>query len=85
MSPENDIANLLVRVYEIHEIVIAESGELPGLRDATLLHASVARPFATFDGEELYPTDFDKAAALFHSLIKNHPFKESKNESDSRT
>ena len=74
MSIENDIANLLVRVYEIHEIVIAESGGLPGLRDAILLHSSVARPFATFAGEELYPTDFDKAAALFHSLIKNHPF-----------
>jgi death-on-curing protein len=47
---------------------------LPGLREAGLLHAAVARPFATFAGEDLYPTDFDKAAALFHSLIKNHPF-----------
>jgi death-on-curing family protein len=39
-----------------------------------LLHAAVARPFATFGAVELYPTDFDKAAALFHSLIKSHPF-----------
>jgi death-on-curing protein len=44
------------------------------MRDAALLHAAVARPFATFDAVELYPTDFDKAAALFHSLIKSHPF-----------
>ena len=68
------IANLLVRVYEIHEVVIAETGGLPGLREGTLLHAAVARPFATFGGQELYPTDFEKAAALFHSLIKSHPF-----------
>ena len=70
----DDIGNLLVRVYEIHEIIITETGGLPGFREATLLHAAVARPFTTFGGEELYATDFDKAAALFHSLIKSHPF-----------
>ncbi len=70
----DEIGHLLVRVYEIHEAVLAETGGIVGLRDATMLHAAVARPFATFDGEELYPSDFDKAAALFHSLIKSHPF-----------
>ena len=69
------IGRLLVRVYEIHERVIARGGGgLEGIRDAGLLHAAVARPFATFDEVELYPTDFDKAAALFHSLVKSHPF-----------
>ncbi len=69
------IGRLLIRVYEIHERVIATGGGgLEGIRDAALLHAAVARPFATFGGGELYPTDFDKAAALFHSLIKSHPF-----------
>jgi death on curing protein len=29
---------------------------------------------ATLEGQELYLTDFENAAALFHSLIKNHPF-----------
>ena len=70
----DQIADLLVRVYEIHEIVIAETGGLSGLREPGLLHAAVARPFATFQGRELYPLDFEKAAALFHSLIKSHPF-----------
>jgi death-on-curing protein len=69
-----EVAALLVRVYEIHEVVVAETGGLPGLREARLLHAAVARPFATFEGRDLYSTDFDKAAALFHSLIKSHPF-----------
>ena len=69
------IGRLLVRVYEIHKRIIARGGGgLEGMRDAALLHAAVARPFATFGEVELYPTDFDKAAALFHSLIKSHPF-----------
>ena len=70
----NEIAHLLVRVYEIHEVIIAETGGLIGLRDAALLHSAVARPFATFGGQELYASDFEKAAALFHSLVKSHPF-----------
>jgi len=70
----DEVANLLVRVYEIHEVIIAETGGLPGLREATMLHSAVARPFATFGGQELYLTDFEKAGALFHSLIKSHPF-----------
>jgi death-on-curing family protein len=69
------IGRLLVRVYEIHErIIIRGGGGLEGPRDATLLHTAVARPFTSFGEVELYPTDFDKAAALFHSLIKSHPF-----------
>lgn len=68
------IAELVVQIYNIHEVVIDENGGLAGLRDGTMLHAAVARPFATFAGEDLYPDDFEKAAALFHSLIKSHPF-----------
>ena len=70
----DEVAHLLVRVYEIHEVILAETGGIVGLRDAAMLHSAVARPFATFGEQELYPTDFEKAAALFHSLIKNHPF-----------
>jgi death-on-curing protein len=69
-----DVAELVVQVYAIHEIVIEESGGLAGLRDGAMLHAAVARPFATFAGQDLYPDEFEKAAALFHSLIKSHPF-----------
>jgi len=34
----------------------------------------MARPFQTFAGAELYPTVFEKAAALIESIVKNHPF-----------
>ena len=74
MADANFVAEFVVQIYNIHETVIAESGGLEGLRDGAMLHAAVARPFATFAGEDLYPHDFDKAAALFHSLIKSHPF-----------
>jgi death-on-curing protein len=68
------IAELVVQIYNIHEVIIEESGGLEGLRDGAMLHAAVARPFATFAGEDLYSDDFEKSAALFHSLIKSHPF-----------
>lgn len=72
--PEQEIADLLLGVYEIHDYLIEQTGGLAGLRDLALLHAAIARPFATYDGNDLYPDDFEKAAGLFHSLIKNHPF-----------
>lgn len=68
------IAELVVQVYQIHDVIISQTGGLTGLRDGAMLHSAVARPFATFAGEELYASDFEKAAALFHSLIKSHPF-----------
>ncbi len=71
---QQEIGDLIVRVYEIHDLIIRETGGQPGLRDAALLHSAVARPFAAFANQDLYPSDFDQAAALFHSLIKNHPF-----------
>jgi death on curing protein len=78
MSESNEtprlIADLLVRVYELHQRIIERTGGIEGLRDALALHSAVARPFVTFEGQDLYPDDFEKAAALFHSLIKSHPF-----------
>ena len=35
---------------------------------------ALARPQSTFDGQDLYPGLCTKAAALFQSLIGNHPF-----------
>ena|SRR3990167_8600554 len=61
-------------VLLLHHLSIEKSGGSHGLRDVGLLEAAVNRPRATFAGEDLYPTLFDKAAALCHSLIKNHAF-----------
>lgn len=58
----------------IHARLIDETGGEHGLRDLGLLESAVARPQATFDGKELYPDLFQKAAALMESLVQNHPF-----------
>lgn len=39
-----------------------------------LANSALNRPYQTFDGNELYPTPIDKAAAILESIVKNHPF-----------
>jgi death-on-curing protein len=43
------------------------------LRDVGLLEAAVHRPRASVLGQDAYPDLFTKAAALLHSLARNHP------------
>lgn len=61
-------------VKAAHQLEIEESGGSEGLRDADALEAAVLRPRQTFGGNDLYPDLPTKAAALFESLICNHPF-----------
>jgi death-on-curing protein len=61
-------------VTSLHSLLIAQSGGAPGLRDRGALESAVAQPEASFGGDSLYPTLADKAGALGHSLIQNHPF-----------
>lgn len=42
------------------------------VRDFGLLEAAVARPKASVFGQDAYPDLFTKAAALLHSLARNH-------------
>jgi death on curing protein len=42
--------------------------------DEGLLQSAVARPRASVFGDDAYPTLWDKAAALLHSLAHNHAF-----------
>ena len=62
------------QVLFIHARIIEESGGAHGVRDLGLLKSAVGRPQATFDGRDLYPDIWHKAAALMESLISNHPF-----------
>lgn len=61
-------------VIAIHDTMIENYGGSHGIRDIGLIQSAIARPQASFGGEDLYPALFDKAAALFHSLIFNHAF-----------
>ena len=62
------------QVKDLHRRQLARYGGLGGLRDSGALEAAIARPQMTFGGEDLYPEIEDKAAALMHSLVMNHPF-----------
>ena len=62
------------QVLRLHEDIVAVSGGSAGLRDEGALDSALAQPFASFGGQDLYPTLIDKAAALGFSLINNHPF-----------
>ena len=46
----------------------------PGVKNIELLESAIARPFQSIAGADAYPSPFEKAGALFHSLINNHPF-----------
>ncbi len=64
----------LGEVLEIYNQVVQVSGGGVGIRDLAGLESALAQPRQTFGGNELYPTLAEKAAALCHSLVQNHPF-----------
>lgn len=47
-------------------------GDDPLVRDPGLLQAALARPRSTAFGADAYPSLVEKAAALLHSLARNH-------------
>ena len=64
----------LEQVPDLHKRQLRLFGGAAGLRERSALESAVARPQMTFGGEDLYPEIEDKAAALMHSLVMNHPF-----------
>lgn len=43
-------------------------------RSHELLESALGRAFHSAGGQDVYPSVIEKAAALFHSMIANHPF-----------
>ncbi len=64
------IANAL----EIHNAVVQKFGGANGVRDLNALESALARPFQTFNEQDLYVSIFEKSAALLQSILINHPF-----------
>ena len=44
------------------------------MRDIGGLKSALARPQTTVFGNDAYPTSIEKASAMLHSLVLNHPF-----------
>jgi len=67
-------------VLQVHDELVtlfAYAGdpiEPPGVRDMNLLESACLRPRTSLGGTDKYNSLNEKSAALFHSLVKNHPF-----------
>ncbi|MVM37328.1 type II toxin-antitoxin system death-on-curing family toxin [Spirosoma sp. HMF3257] len=64
----------LADVLALHERIIQQSGGSLGVRNREAVASALVQPFATFGGQELYPSLVDKAALAGYLLICNHPF-----------
>ena len=64
----------VVEVLALHDRVVEKTGGSQGIGDEGGLLSAIGRPFQTFDGEDLYPTPFEKAVALLESVCNDHPF-----------
>ena len=62
------------KVLLLHQLIVAETGGENGIRDLGLLDSALGSAFATFDGQDLYPSKEEKAAHLGYALIGNHAF-----------
>lgn len=62
------------KVLLLHQIMAEATGGSAGVRDDALLESAIESAYATFDGQELYPSKEEKAARLGFSLISNHAF-----------
>lgn len=61
-------------VLEIHKRQLKEFGGAGGLRNQAGIEAAVEVPKATFDGQDLYPTVFLKAAAYAFHIAEAQAF-----------
>lgn len=61
-------------ILAMYEAMMQRYGGTKGIRSPELLDSALNSPLATFGGQDLYPTLFDKAACLAYGLIQNHPF-----------
>ena len=62
------------QVLLLHKNIYERYGGSYGVRDEGLLDSAIENAFATFGGEELYPSKEEKAASLAYSLISDHAF-----------
>lgn len=60
-------------VTAVHQMLLAEHGGLPGIRDEALLDSALNRPKQRFAYDDKFSV-FDLAASYSHGLVKNHPF-----------
>jgi death-on-curing protein len=65
--------DLVESIRRIHDGILDASGGARGDHHDKL-YGAVARPFQMAFGEFLFPSSYEKAAALFHGIITGHAF-----------
>jgi death-on-curing protein len=63
-------------VEVLHLAIMKKHNDLEqaGIRDHGLFQSAVLRPQTGFGETDIFPTHFQKAAALLDGLVNNHPF-----------
>lgn len=61
-------------IIAVNHEMIAKYGGIHGVRELNFLRLAVGRPQMSAGLKDAYPTIYLKAAAMFHSIINNHPF-----------
>ena len=66
----------LPALWTIHELLIETFGGIRGVTEQGFgkLDGALAAPDLSMFGDDLYPTLPDKAAALFHGIVRAHGF-----------
>lgn len=65
-----DISNVLY----LHNIMCKATGGTSKIRDIGALESALYHVYASFEGNDLYPTIEEKAARQAYGIIRNHPF-----------
>jgi death on curing protein len=64
----------LEEVIYIYSETVQRTGSEPGINDEAALESILAKPLVAFEGEELYPDVFTKAAVLLYAMMTSKPF-----------
>lgn len=63
-------------LVEIQALVVQTTGGAQGVLHPEVVESAIARPYQAVFGEDLYPSPFDKAAAMAQSIAHDHPFRD---------
>ena len=75
---------ILLDVEDLLYIAERATGAPVEVRDIGLLESAATRPGASAFGADAYPTLHDKAAALLHSIVRNHALADGNNRCSPR-
>jgi death on curing protein len=62
------------QVLYLHNMMYQSTGGSAGVRDIGSLESALYHAYATFEGNDLYPTIEIKAARQAYGIIRNQPF-----------